>query len=50
MVLLPRGLISEPLLYMYPTTSGSIRFIDLRMSHHCKPITLIKFLMRFSVP
>ena len=27
--------------------SGSIRFIDL---HHCKPITLIKILRRFSVP
>ena len=30
--------------------SGSIRFIDLRMIHHCKPIPLIKILMRFSVP
>ena len=39
-----------PLSHTYPTTSGSIRFIDLRMIHHCKPITLIKFLMRFSVP
>ena len=28
----------------------SIRFIDLRMNHHCKPIILITFLMRFSVP
>ena len=35
---------------IYPATSGSIRFIDLRMIQHCKPITLIKFLMRFSVP
>ena len=31
--------------YLSSTTSRSIRFIDLRMIHHCKPITLIKFLM-----